>query len=1623
MRVLAYLIFLILACPDAAGVPRCNNGLAVCPNPVFDITLRVSKYGVVRVRVRCPRPRETPARATPSPHRDSQGLRRKAYNYLRCQSEHERVTLSASLLDKILSEPPTKTQLLELTIEVGSVAEISEGLFNRTPNLCRLTIRENCLPCVKKIWFADLPNLQHLNLVHNGISQIMDGAFELLPKLLQLTLALNKIQRVQASWFRGLTSLKGLDLDKNPLVNVSDTDATGPPFINVPQLGVLHLGYSRLSVLYPDRFMNMTSLRELWLIESGISDIHEGAFVGLVKLRTVVLSSNNITTIRKGYFFGLSSAHSVDLCSNAIAHIEKDGFLGLRNVYFIVLSNNKLTFIRGEWFRTLEKLRTLFLNGNNIYALEAPKWSVDLDNNPLRCSCAFVLFRKRNIRDKFLEYDKLTCMYPAHLQHRRVSNVTMDTVSCPRPAVVFDVEADGNQQNSQNDSRRTFLVEPLMARPTKGYRNKTQGLASRLFQEGHDVSLECRVFWEVAPRVTVTLPGGAVFSRLFKLGDERKLLTATRPVEITISFTHFMKPEGFRDPFARRTREHRVSYLGRTDVALTLHNFTSESAGMYTCTASSVGKKRSAKLSVSLFNQTGYSLDRADWEPTEAPRVSRQQLNNSNGSTGLAIEKDTLSNATQYNTEKTITEKSQPGRNGNQQLYFIAIGSFCTVVLGATGVFVCVVKKKKKAIRDSKINETNGSSNQLSTGTAQNDRTSMIVPYIVHYFLGTPAQSGRNDTTEEPFYGMTGDEATRNNGEPSPRRSRMNMSHEAGNSQPEDSITGEPFYEMTEDRGARNKGEPVASRSKVSRLSSIREEAMSDEARSSQKGDSGKGEPFYEMHEPSTSNQEGTPTPVSHLVDDEKVGQATASSTQWVTGDSDGDDDLIYAFIDDDFVKDATTAKDAGTSGYPATSETEDLQENDEAVHSSKNINSDHCISDNDFNLTQTAIYETNRVDSRETSPKSLRARGSDSDEDVDNLTYAAIDDDFESCTSTEPGGGSSGDGTSQSPNLTDTDGAKAKDPDTVHTEHLYENRDEATNHSASVPQPDKDQTAGEDDVNMIRTKTDDSNGCHGEKDSGGDNHDLTHTAINEDSESGEVPGRSYTCTNPDGWNTGTGAPPDENVAVDSQTDDDPPICNMLRPYRNEPIAHSTHLSAQDTKEEVINIIRKRRDKNDGIDSQESPPTTTGEGDGIADKDKDEEPALKDTWTNPDNCNIGDQQPSNQTVTTEDAATKGDTCDAERTYENEHEAKEHLQSSTQSVQDKNEGDINIVRKKIDTNERIDTLLDEDIGGQDASGLKDTGSKVDGVKTEDGADQDQATTNSPDTFDDEHPYENDKELQGHQTSTSQSDQNMEEDEIKKETGGSQETLPANPRDSLSDYVTHAVRGDDSEGDEAQDRRYTWTKPDGWYTLGGKNPDKTSEDDKPDSDSVFEAENIYENENEVRGHLAGVIQSDQGTKEDKITRKKINKIDPKKGFLKRHKDCEGDKELKSEQAEGRRYTWTPPDGWNFGAETHQTQKPDQGIKEEKITRKKMNKINKIEHKKRFLKSHKDCEDDKLASAVKDDLDTEGRRYTWTPPDGWNFGAETHQTQQMTPVKPNDDQDTYDAEHLYENENEIR
>ncbi|KAI8511138.1 hypothetical protein Bbelb_102380 [Branchiostoma belcheri] len=1447
MRILSIFIFIVVLAGSNADVSGCN-GLALCPSPSVEIELRVPRYNFVKARIRCSRMRETP-QTTPSNVTLGGSQEKGPWQHvpLHCRPEHGSATLSASALEEILSEPPTKTQVMELTMEYGSVAEISGGLFNGTPNLCRLTIRENCLACVKRGWFLGLSNLQHLKLINDGISQIMDDAFEHLPKLQELSLVRNKISRVQASWFRGLTSLKELDLDKNPLVNISDINAGVPPFINLPLLNVLHLGYSSLSVLYPESLMNLTSLRELWLIDSEISDIHEGAFTSMITLKTLIMSENAITTIRKGYFWGLFSIRSLDLGANEIAHIEEDGFLGLRDAISIDLSHNKLTFIQAVWFRRLFKLRTLYLSGNNIYALEAPKWFVVLDKNPLRCSCAFVLFQRRNLREKFREYDQLTCMYPAHLQHEAVANVTMDKVICPRPAVVFDIKADGTQQNVQDGLGRTFIVKPLMPTPT--YRNKTLGPGSRLFQEGQGVNFECRVYWEVAPRVTVALPGGAVFSRTFKLGDDQKVLTATQPVGITIIFTHSVKPEGFRDPFARRTAENRVSYLGRTDVVLTVHNFTSESAGMYSCTAVSAKKRKSAKLSVSLFNKTAVS-----WKSTPTPHVSPSvglQFNNSDGRTVVATDKDTQRTTTQYYTE---VAKPQLEHNRNQQIYVAAIGSFCAVVIGATVLLVCFVKRRK-AKRDSENNDTNATSNTLSTGNTQSDRNSEIEPYMVHYFLGTPAQPGRNVTTEEPFYEMT------------------------------ESVAG-------------NKGEHATKGSSSSRMNAIREEAMSDEASNSQRDDSSNREPFYEMHEQTALDQEEIPS-----AEDGKASQAVALPTECLTVHVTGDDDLIYAFIDD---SDAATAKDAGTAGDVAT---EHLQDIDEAGNALNVTESDQGISESEFNSTQTTLSETDRVDSWETFPKSLIARGMESDGDVDNIAHAGkIKDGVETYTP-ESVGRNAGDGTAQRQNLRNV---TTNDQHEVDDGHLYENKDTTT----GFVQPSQDQIADKDDVNISGTKTDNDKGSKksvsnvcGDKGSGGES--LTYATIDEDLEGGEVVGQKYTWTKPD-QDTGDGAAPDKHVTTEAvKTDDDQDTYDSEHSYENEAMVHSTHFDS-DTNEDVTNMIQKKLDTKDGISSQENSPTTS-QRDSIADyvthvaieddKDEDDSAVLTDIGKNPSARNIGDPEARNSTLTAEDPTTK------DGAYDDGHVGisgtKGHWQSAIQSAQDTNEDKINVIRNSTDTNEMKDP----------ANSM----AKAHSLNTEDGPHQNQTITkDDPDTFEDEHPYENEMET-GFSTNTGQFDKNMAETESKGKMNAAPETVPV-PRDSLSDCVTHDVINNGFESDEASGRRASQGD---WVRGDGEHRTLASEDGKTDGDSdVFEDENIYENEDDARGHL------DRDTGTSAVT------YDPD-----------------SEEAVGRRYTWTKPDGWYIGGETRQNQP--------------------------------------LTS---------------------------------TEVRPNDDQDTYDDEHLYENENEI-
>ena len=135
--------------------------------------------------------------------------------------------------------------------------------------------------------FANLTNLEELNLYNNGLQTLPAGVFEGLTSLRNLTLYDNDFRALPEGIFEGLANLSTVFLNRNRL--------TGLPegiFEGLAKLRNLYLYGNDLQTLPGGVFENLTNLKELNLRDNDLQTLPDGIFEDLSTLRTLYLTNN-----------------------------------------------------------------------------------------------------------------------------------------------------------------------------------------------------------------------------------------------------------------------------------------------------------------------------------------------------------------------------------------------------------------------------------------------------------------------------------------------------------------------------------------------------------------------------------------------------------------------------------------------------------------------------------------------------------------------------------------------------------------------------------------------------------------------------------------------------------------------------------------------------------------------------------------------------------------------------------------------------------------------------------------------------------------------------------------------------------------------------------------------------------------------------------------------------------------------------------------------------------------------------------------------------------------------------------------------------------------------------------
>lgn len=221
--------------------------------------------------------------------------------------------------------------LTKLILKFDGIAELKRGAFLNLRRLDELDLSGNALQQVPTAVFTGL-SVRRLDLKENEIDQIWIGAFADMPNLEFVNLVKNKLQIWNSDWFRNTPRVNRILLGSNGIRKVS-----GFAFKNLPKLSTIVLRNNKISAVHQNAFQNLTSLEKVDLSNNRLSNLHPDLF--LIEVTAARVSSERGSINR-----------NVGRVDSKLQHLYIQG--------------NNFTYIPARMLETLKGLKYLNLHSN-----------------------------------------------------------------------------------------------------------------------------------------------------------------------------------------------------------------------------------------------------------------------------------------------------------------------------------------------------------------------------------------------------------------------------------------------------------------------------------------------------------------------------------------------------------------------------------------------------------------------------------------------------------------------------------------------------------------------------------------------------------------------------------------------------------------------------------------------------------------------------------------------------------------------------------------------------------------------------------------------------------------------------------------------------------------------------------------------------------------------------------------------------------------------------------------------------------------------------------------------------------------------------------------------------------
>ncbi|XP_053410290.1 vasorin [Nycticebus coucang] len=237
-----------------------------------------------------------------------------------------------------------------------------------------LYVFENGITTLDADSFANLPNLQLLDLSQNQITSLPGGVFQPLANLSNLDLTANRLREITNETFRGLRRLERLYLGKNCIghiqpgafdaldrlleLKLQDNELRVLPPLRLPRLLLLDLSHNSLPALEPG-VLDTANVEALRLAGLGLQQLDEELFSHLRNLHDLDVADNYLERVPP-VIRGLRGLTRLRLAGNTrISQLRPEDLAGLATLQELDLSNLSLQALPSDLSGLFPRLRLL----------------------------------------------------------------------------------------------------------------------------------------------------------------------------------------------------------------------------------------------------------------------------------------------------------------------------------------------------------------------------------------------------------------------------------------------------------------------------------------------------------------------------------------------------------------------------------------------------------------------------------------------------------------------------------------------------------------------------------------------------------------------------------------------------------------------------------------------------------------------------------------------------------------------------------------------------------------------------------------------------------------------------------------------------------------------------------------------------------------------------------------------------------------------------------------------------------------------------------------------------------------------------------------------------------------